>query len=74
MVNKTFLDESGFMVTKKEYVSCSESEEEVGPEVKPEMKPEVTQKVTVKNEKLENPAPKANTKQASIKNFFVKKQ
>merc|ERR1711971_1069128 len=27
MVNKTFVDESGFLVTKKELVSCSEEDE-----------------------------------------------
>ena len=75
LVNKTFIDESGFMVTKKEFVSCSESEEE---ETKPKSKvpntlgpsaekPKSSEK---SNEEQKSQQPR---KQASIKNFFTRK-
>ena len=80
LVNKTFIDESGFMVTKKEFVSCSESEEEetkksvsqpkskvpntLGPSAE---KPKSSEK---SNEEQKSQQPR---KQASIKNFFTRK-
>ena len=72
LVNKTFVDESGFMVTKKEFVSCSESEEEQQPEPKKplEKKEVVEKKSKVASENSKGSQPR---KQASIMNFFSKK-
>ena len=63
------MDESGFLVTKKEYASCSE-EDELAPsppkKVQNEEKPKSTSTTAL------SPS-KANKKQSSIKNFFTKK-
>lgn len=61
LVDKTFMDEDGYFVTKKEYVyeSCSDKEEE-------EVKAEVVEPAT-----SEPPAAKNNKqKQATLLNFF----
>ena len=81
LVNKTFLDDSGFMVTKKEYVSCSESEEETAPIVQqPKSKIPYTlgtekskKSCTKSSEPSNEQQSKQPRKQASIKNFFTRK-
>ena len=66
LVNKTFMDETGFMVTKKEYVSCSEEE--------PSPKNSPVKKVAPKEESVPNSSSQKNAakKQSNIKNFFKK--
>lgn len=71
MVDKTYMDDAGYMVTKKEYVSGSETDEE--PELKKPNK-------KVEKEKVEQPVAKkpkltgSGTKgQTGIMNFFKKK-
>ena len=71
LVNKTFVDESGFMVTKKEFVSCSESEEDQQPEPKKPLEKKETEKKSKPT--CENSKGSQNRKQASIMNFFSKK-
>jgi len=74
LVDKTYMDSKGYMVTKKEYESASESDTE-----QPEKKP--VKKVTPKkHEKVEAPVAKkpkltgsGNKGQAGIMNFFKKK-
>jgi len=71
-VDKTYMDEKGYMVTKKEFVY--ESEEEPEAEAKPEVK-----KIEPKMEKAAPAAKKpklmaaGNTKQPGIMSFFKKK-
>ena len=72
LVDKTYMDEKGYMVTKKEYESASESDTE-----EPPVKKTVTPK---KQEKVEAPAAKkpkltgsGGKGQAGIMNFFKKK-
>ena len=65
LVDKTFVDDSGFMVTKKELVSCSE--EEPSPQPSPVKKPPVQEKET----KASSSKPMSK-KQSNIKNFFKK--
>merc|ERR1719430_2430314 len=71
-VDKTYVDDQGFMVTKKEYESASETDDE------PE---QVKEKTPKKVEKLEAPvakkpklvAPGGSKGQSGIMNFFKKK-
>jgi len=71
-VNKTYLDDDGYMVTKKEYESASETDDE----------PEVVKEKTPKKEEVKVEAPAAKKPklaapggktQAGIMNFFKKK-
>jgi len=69
LINKTFVDESGFLVTKKEYASCSEEDE---PAPSPPKKVQNEEKPKSTSTTAPSPS-KANKKQSSIKNFFTKK-
>merc|ERR1711997_351168 len=69
LVNKTFVDESGFLVTKKEYASCSEEDE---PAPSPPKKVQNEEKPKSPATTVSSPT-KVNKKQSSIKNFFTKK-
>lgn len=62
LIDKTFMDDEGYLVTQKEYVyeSCSDKEDEKPAEI---VKP-ITVEPAVKNNK--------KTKQASLLNFFKK--
>jgi DNA polymerase delta subunit 3 len=74
MVNKTFIDESGFMVTKKEYESCSESEEEkLSPAQQPPPPTKPSTSSDTKSPKKVALTTSNNRKQATIMNFFTKK-
>ncbi|CAH2085516.1 unnamed protein product [Euphydryas editha] len=80
VVDKTYTDEDGYMLTKKEevYESCSENEEDVKvkenvKEIKPE-KPEISpkdKKNTVSTKKKISPPQKG--KQSTLTHFFTKK-
>ena len=74
LVNKTFVDESGFMVTKKVYESCSEEEKEEEVEKKP-TSIQINDKPIIPNSESVSKASSSSgaKKQASIKNFFTKK-
>merc|ERR1712179_656829 len=71
-VDKTYVDDQGFMVTKKEYESASETDDEPEP---------VKEKTPKKVEKIEAPvakkpklvAPGGSKGQSGIMNFFKKK-
>ena len=67
---RTFVDESGFLVTKKEYASCSEEDEP--PKTSPPKKSQITEPSKASSTTVSSPT-KANTKQSSIKNFFTRK-
>jgi len=69
MINKTFVDESGFLVTKKELVSCSEEDE---PEPSPPKKALTDDPPKAVSTAISSPS-KVNKKQSSIRNFFTKK-
>lgn len=69
LINKTFVDESGFLVTKKEYASCSEEDE---PAPSPPKKVQSEEKAKAPSTTASSPT-KVNKKQSSIKNFFTKK-
>ncbi|XP_049773758.1 DNA polymerase delta subunit 3-like [Schistocerca cancellata] len=81
LVDKTFMDEDGYMITKKEFVyeSCSESDHEEGKEnevkTENESTPKNTKKETQNNVK-ESPkkkvSPPQKSKQATLMNFFKK--
>ena len=72
MVDKTFFDnESGFMVTKKEFVSCSEESE--AEEEKPTSKKPVKPSPVKAKKSPVKPVKPGQSKQSSIKNFFTKK-
>merc|ERR1712111_297092 len=73
LVNKTFVDESGFLVTKKEWASCSE-EDEPEPKTKPSppKKSQTSEPAKAATTASLSPS-KVNKKQASIRNFFTKK-
>ena len=79
LVNKTFLDDSGFMVTKKEYVSCSESEEEEAKKSASQPKSKIPYtlgplaKKPKSSEKSNEEQQSQPRKQATIKNFFTRK-
>ena len=79
LVNKTFLDDSGFMVTKKEYVSCSESEEEEAKKSASQPKSKIPYtlgplaKKPKSSEKSNDEQQSQPRKQATIKNFFTRK-
>ena len=66
---RTFVDESGFLVTKKEYASCSEEDE---PAPSPPKKVQSEEKPKAPATTVSSPT-KVNKKQSSIKNFFTKK-
>lgn len=70
LINKTFVDESGFLVTKKEYASCSEEDEP--PKTSPPKKSQIAEPSKASSTTVSSPT-KANTKQSSIKNFFTRK-
>lgn len=73
LVQKTFKDEDGFMVTKKEYESFSESEEE--PDKTAEHKPEKKTKTQPEPEAKKGGKKKVmaqQQKQSSIMSFFKK--
>ena len=63
LANKTFVDENGFLVTKKEQVECSSEEDEPMPSP-PKPKPIETKPAS---------SLAAKNKQSNIKNFFFKK-
>merc|ERR1719350_46150 len=67
-VNKTYVDDQGFMVTKKEYESASETDEE--PEPVKEKTPKKAEAHVAKKAKLAAPGAKS---QAGIMSFFKKK-
>ena len=69
MFFRTFVDESGFLVTKKEYASCSEEDE---PAPSPPKKVQSEEKPKAPATTVSSPT-KVNKKQSSIKNFFTKK-
>ena len=71
LVDKTYMDSKGYMVTKKEYESASETDEETEPVKKtsPKKQDKVEPPVT-KKPKLTN---SGNKGQAGIMNFFKKK-
>ena len=79
LVNKTFLDDSGFMVTKKEYISCSESEEEEAKKSASQPKSKIpytlgpSAKKPKSSEKSNEEQQSQPRKQATIKNFFTRK-
>ena len=84
LIDKTYMDEDGYMLTRKEYVfeSCTESEPEEEKEKENKSKdngdPVKTEKASPKVEMKEPPSKKKkvspqNTKQSSIMNFFKKK-
>ena len=79
LVNKTFLDDSGFMVTKKEYASCSESEEEEAKKSASQPKSKIpytlgpSAKKPKSSEKSNEEQQSQPRKQATIKNFFTRK-
>ena len=66
---RTFVDESGFLVTKKELVSCSEEDE---PEPSPPKKVLTDDPPKAVSTTTSSPS-KVNKKQSSIRNFFTKK-
>jgi len=72
LVDKTYLDDDGYMVTKKVYESGSETDDEPEPESKPVVKksPVKIEAPAAKKAKLGAPAAKA---QPGIMNFFKKK-
>ena len=82
-LSRTFRDEDGFMVTKKEMASASESDNEAEEEAEKEAskkKPESVVKTPEKSSKGKAAAAAAagnlnaaSKKQASIMNFFKKK-
>jgi len=85
-VTKTYVDETGFLCTKQEMQSCSESEGEVEQKKdspaknKPKDSPtknkpgsEEKKQETAKAKAKAQPANSSGTKQASIMNFFKKK-
>lgn len=83
LIDNTYMDKDGYMLTRKEYVfeSCTESEpeeKEKENKTKDNSEHERTEKVSPKVDKKE-PSPKKkkvspqNIKQASIMNFFKKK-
>ena len=73
LVNKTYVDESGFMVTKKVYESCSEEEKEEEEEKKP-TNIQINDKPIRNSESVSKASSSSGPKkQASIKNFFTKK-
>jgi len=67
-VDKTYVDDQGFMVTKKEYESASETDEE--PEPVKEKTPKKVEAPVAKKAKLAAPGAKS---QSGIMNFFKKK-
>jgi len=67
-VDKTYVDDQGFMVTKKEYESASETDEE--PEPVKEKTPKKVEVPVAKKAKLSAPGAKS---QAGIMSFFKKK-
>jgi len=67
-VDKTYVDDQGFMVTKKEYESASETDEE--PEPVKEKTPKKVDAPVAKKAKLAAPGAKS---QAGIMSFFKKK-
>lgn len=81
LVDKTFMDDDGYMITKKEFVyeSCSESDHEEGKEnegkTNSESTPKNIKKETESNVK-ESPkkkvSPPQKSKQATLMNFFKK--
>jgi len=70
MVEKTFTDEQGFTVTKREMESASESDEE---QPQSAAKPTVKLQPTEESKAKRAAVSKKTDKQASIKNFFKKK-
>jgi len=78
-VDKTYVDEKGYMVTKKEveFVSEDEEEEESKPEPKTKKSPKKTspaaQKPAAKKAKIATAAAGSGNKQANIMSFFKKK-
>ena len=80
-VTKTFVDDEGFMVTKKVMESCSETDEEPEPtknnKVKNEPPAEVKKENSVESKMIASGKNKTtvlqNNKQSSIMSFFQKK-
>merc|ERR1712042_127618 len=70
-VDKTYVDDQGFMVTKKEYESASETDDEPEPfKEKEAIKSEKVEAPQAKKAKLAAPGTKAQT---GIMSFFKKK-
>jgi DNA polymerase delta subunit 3 len=69
-VDKTYVDDQGFMVTKKEYESASETDEEPEPVKEKEKTPKKVEAPVAKKAKLAAPGAKS---QAGIMSFFKKK-
>ena len=77
-MSRTFRDEDGFMVTKKEMASASESDNEADNEAaassaSKQKRPEPVVKTPEKSSKGKAGNSNASKKQASIMNFFKKK-
>ena len=76
-MNRTFRDEDGFMVTKKEMASASESDneaDEASTAASKQKRPEPVVKTPEKSSKGKAAGnSNASKKQASIMNFFKKK-
>ena len=76
-MSRTFRDEDGFMVTKKEMASASESDNEADNEASAaaskQKRPEPVVKTPEKSSKGKAGNSNASKKQASIMNFFKKK-
>merc|ERR1711974_262927 len=84
-VTKTYVDESGFLCTKQEMQSCSESEEETDKKASSQTEADAanenqsksplkkTEAATAAKAKPVTSSSSSGTKQASIMNFFKKK-
>jgi len=75
LVDKTYMDEDGFLVTKKEYefVDGSEDEKETKSKVEAETKSKDSPKKVEEQPKKSEPSPVKKNKQANIMSFFKKK-
>ncbi len=83
MVDKTFVDAKGYMVTKKEMVSCSETDDEeqegqggkkkAKMESSQEEQKDVAEKIKGAGKRSKNALGNSQNKQASIMSFFKRK-
>jgi len=73
LVDKTYMDEDGFLVTKKEYEFVDGSEDEKETKVESETKCKESPKKVEEQPKKSEPSPVKKNKQANIMSFFKKK-
>merc|ERR1739838_695582 len=73
LVDKTYMDGDGFLVTKKEYEFVDGSEDEKETKVESETKCKESPKKVEEQPKKSEPSPVKKNKQANIMSFFKKK-